>query len=76
MKNKSGKRRGWIFIIFILLAIFLIWGFIGGQQAQKIGVTCDAGIGDNFCLKWHTNIIGQTQEFLEDTGNTIKDLVD
>lgn len=69
MKNKKGIH--WIrFIIFIIVAL-LIWGFIGGQQAQNIGVTCDIGVGDNLCWQWHKNIIGQADEFLKNTGNSI-----
>ena len=70
--NKKGKGGAIVFFILLIMA-FLIWGFIGGQQAQEIGITCDMGAGDIFCWKWHTNVIGQTQEFVENTGNAIKD---
>lgn len=70
--NKFGKNRGLIILVLIILAL-LVWGFIGGQQAQKIGVSCDWGLGDTFCWKWHTNALGQVQEFLDNTGNAIKD---
>lgn len=63
--DKQGKGKG-IVILIIILVIFLIWGFIGGQQAQSVGVTCDFGIGDSLCWKWHTNIIGQTGEVIRD----------
>ena len=60
--NKQGKGGGIILLIFILLiAVFLIWGYIGGQEAQKVGVTCDMGAG-SFCWKWHTNVVGQVIE--------------
>ncbi|MFW5846842.1 MAG: hypothetical protein ACOCUU_01660, partial [Nanoarchaeota archaeon] len=59
-------------IIFILIAL-LIWGFIGGAQAKDPGITCDMGIGSSLCWQWHKNIIGQTQEFAEDSENAIKD---
>lgn len=69
--NKLG-RGGLIVIIVVILLLILGWGFIGGQQAQKVGITCDMGIGDSLCWKWHTNIIGQIQEGIEDTGNAVK----
>ena len=66
MKNKRGKGHGlWTLVIVIILA-FLIWGIIGGVQAQDVGVTCDMGIGEKLCWKWHKNFVGQTQEFLND----------
>jgi hypothetical protein len=60
MKNKVLL---WIIILVILV---LVWGLIGGGQAQAIGKTCDMGIGDGqtLCWKWHTNAIGQMQEGL------------
>ena len=61
-----------IFFILLVLAI-LVWGFVGGQQAQRAGITCDMGIGKSLCWKWHTNLLGQAQEFLDDTGDAIKD---
>lgn len=60
--DKQGKNGGLVWFIIILLIIFLVWGFIGGQQAQSVGVTCDMGIGDSLCWKWHTNIVGQVAE--------------
>ena len=66
MKRKLGKGSGlWAFIILLLIGL-LVWGIIGGSQAQHIGITCDMGIGDKLCWKWHTNAVGQAQEFLED----------
>ena len=69
--NKKGSGA---IVIVMVLAIVLIWGFVGGQQAQSPGVTCDMGMGDIFCWQWHTNLLGQAQEFVGDTGNAIKDL--
>ncbi len=71
--NKQAKGGFWIFLIILIVA-FLIWGFVGGSQAQKVGVTCDMGAGDSLCWKWHTNVIGQVQELAKNTGNSIKDL--
>ena len=65
MKKKKRLSNFWIFIVLLLVSL-LIWGIIGGIQAQEIGVTCDMGIGDNLCWKWHKNIVGQTQEFLNE----------
>lgn len=70
--NKKGNAG---ILIFLILAV-AAWGFIGGQQSQQIGITCDMGVGENFCWKWHTNTVGQVQEFAKDTGNTIKDFLD
>ena len=61
-----------LFFVLLILAIS-IWGFIGGQEAQESGVTCDMGIGKIFCWKWHTNLLGQAQEFADNTGNAVKD---
>jgi hypothetical protein len=58
----------WIIIIIVVLAvILLIWGLIGGGQAQAVGKTCDMGIGngETFCWTWHTNAIGQMQEGID-----------
>jgi hypothetical protein len=49
-----------IVIILIILAIIIIWGLIGGAQAQNTGVNCQMGLGDGktFCWIWKTNILG------------------
>lgn len=60
MNKKGMSAVGIIILILVLLvAILLIWGYVGGQEAKKVGVTCDMGVGTTFCWKWHTNIIGQ-----------------
>lgn len=64
MKNKKAKAGVVIFIVF-LLAIFLVWGYLGGIESEKTGVTCEMGLGD-FCWKWHTNVLGSIQEGIED----------
>jgi len=51
-----------VVIIVILLGIIFVWGFVGGQEAQKVGVTCDMGIEETLCWKWHKNIMGKTEE--------------
>ena len=66
-------RRFLLIVISFIIVVFLVWGFIGGQQAQDAGITCDFGLGNAFCWKWHTNALGQVQEFIEDAGNTVKD---
>jgi hypothetical protein len=57
--NKQGSVIGIVLIVFVLLvATLFVWGYIGGQEAKKVGVTCDTSVG-SFCWKWHTNIVGQ-----------------
>ncbi|MFW5902923.1 MAG: hypothetical protein ACOCTT_03475 [archaeon] len=58
-------------IIVLLLVIGLIWGLIGASEAQDVGVTCDMGIGDSLCFKWHKNTAGQVGEAVEDAGESI-----
>jgi hypothetical protein len=54
--DKRGKMgKGAIFII-VLIIILLVWGYIGGMQLKSGGATCDIGIGNLFCWKWHTVI--------------------
>lgn len=55
-----------ILVIAVILGILLVWGFIGGNEAKSVGVTCDTGIGDSLCWKWHKNALGQFQEAIED----------
>ena len=62
-----------IISVIVILAV-LVWGIVGGQQAKDVGVNCDMGVGDSLCWKWHTNIVGQAQEFLDNTGDAVKDL--
>jgi hypothetical protein len=65
--DKQGKAVGIIILVFIILiAILLIWGCVGAQEAKKVGVTCDMGIDTTFCWKWHTNAIGQLSEGIND----------
>lgn len=66
------KKEFLIVIMVLLILGFFIWGFVGGQHAKSGGISCDFGLGKNLCWKWHTNIIGEVQEFIRDTGNTIK----
>jgi len=57
--NKRGGIIGIVFVLFVVfIAVLLIYGYIGGQEAKKTGVSCDVTVG-SFCYKWHTNIIGQ-----------------
>ena len=66
-------NKGIIIFFVLLILAFFIWGLVGGQEAQESGVTCDFGLGDSLCWKWHTNLLGQAQEFVSDTGNAVKD---
>lgn len=59
--NKRGKSSLFVILAIVIIGL-LVWGYIGGLQAQKVGVTCDWGIGKTFCWKWHTNIVGQIAE--------------
>ncbi len=58
--NKRGKSKA--LIVVVLIIILLIWGYVGGQAAKKVGVTCDIGLGTTFCWKWHTSAVGQVIE--------------
>jgi hypothetical protein len=73
------SKKGWsklLVIVLILIVGILAWGIIGGQEAQSAGVTCDMGLGESLCWKWHNNILGQIQEGISDTGNVVKDFFD
>jgi hypothetical protein len=71
VKNK--KSFPWKIILIILVVGLLVWGFIGGQQSQNVGITCDFGIGDKegfeggkaLCWSWHKNVVGQAQDALK-----------
>ena len=56
------ELRDILIVIGVLLGTILIWGLIGGNEASSIGVTCDMGVGDSLCWKWHKNLIGQAGE--------------
>ncbi len=62
--NKKAGAGLVIFIIIILIVAVLVWGYVGGEEAKKVGVTCDMGVGETFCWKWHTNAIGSVGEAL------------
>lgn len=59
------KKASAIILVFVLIvAVLLIWGVVGGIASQDVGVTCDMGVGNAFCWRWHTNTIGQVKEFV------------
>ncbi len=60
--NKKGAVGLILFVLVLVIGVVLVWGFIGGQEAQSVGVTCDMGMGDALCWSWHTNTIGQIGE--------------
>lgn len=63
--HKMDKKQNYVILIFVLIVVgILIWGVIGGFAAKDAGVTCDMGVGNAFCWKWHTNALGQVGEFL------------
>ena len=64
--NKKINYCAIIIITFILLVSgIFIFGFVGGQEAKDTGITCDMGLGNNLCWKWHTNTLGEAQEFID-----------
>ena len=55
------KKSNIIIAVVVILLVLLVWGLIGSSEAAKVGITCDAGMGDDgsiFCWKWHQNVIG------------------
>jgi len=69
MAKKKNSNTGFIVVLIFLLVIIavLVWGLIGANQAEKIGVTCDFGLGDNtLCWTWHQNVVGDIQEGIND----------
>ena len=62
MKNSKKKL---IIGIIILVAVLLVWGLIGQSKASNIGITCDFGIKDMLCWKWHKNVVGQIGDALK-----------
>ncbi len=59
--------------LLLIIALLVIWGLIGGQQAQNIGMDCDIGMGDSICWKWSKNTIGHVKDAVSATGNAVKD---
>lgn len=68
MGRRQRNNQKLITILVIVLLVLLVWGLVGGQEAEKIGVTCDVGLGeeDVLCWKWHKNVIGEVQEAIAD----------
>jgi hypothetical protein len=69
MKNKKFNKqsnKNIIIIIAVVVGVLLLWGLIGGNEVQSIGKTCDFGLGETFCWKWHTNALGQVGENIKD----------
>jgi hypothetical protein len=67
--------NGGLFVILLLIIAVVVWGLIGSSEADKIGTTCDFGVGKNsltgetgstFCWKWHRNELGQLGDNLQD----------
>lgn len=63
-----GRWNFWIYTIIFIIFILLIWGVIGGVEAQNVGTSCDIGLGKNLCWKWHADTVGQAQQFVVDAG--------
>ncbi len=68
-----GSSKTFLWIIFLLIIILLVWGFIGGNKAKDVGIDCDFGIGDGetLCWKWSKNAVGNLQEGLNELGKSI-----
>lgn len=67
----GNSNNALVAIVLIIIAV-LVWGLIGSSEAEKIGTTCDLGMGDDgstFCWKWHRNEIGQLSDNLQDFFN-------
>lgn len=62
-----------IIISAVVILAVLVLGIIGAEQAKDVGVTCDMGIGESLCWTWHTNIVGEVQEFFDNTGDAVRD---
>ena len=61
-------------VISAIVILLLVWGLIGGSQAEKLGVTCDIGINDGhtFCWIWHENAFGEIQNAFDDIAESLK----
>jgi hypothetical protein len=74
MNNKKGSVR--TILLSLIIVVFLIWGFVGGQEAQSSNKSCDLGIGESLCWKWRTSDLGEVKEIITDTavstGHAIK----
>ena len=72
-----GLIKTLLIILGLIVVVGLVWGFIGGSQANDIGTTCESGLGEDntLCFKWHKNIIGEFEDGLTALGNVIQDNV-
>ena len=61
----ENNTKLWIGVGVALLVIVLVWGVIGGQEADKVGVDCEMGT-DSLCWSWDKNILGEVDEAIED----------
>lgn len=62
-------------ILIVLLAAVLVWGLIGGAQADDLTNECDVGFGDGhtFCWAWSKNALGELEDGLKTVGNAIQE---
>lgn len=56
-------------IIIFVATIILIWGIIGAVITNDIKYTCDFGVDNLLCWKWHENLIGKASGFIKDVFN-------
>ncbi|PIN93810.1 hypothetical protein COU54_01695 [Candidatus Pacearchaeota archaeon CG10_big_fil_rev_8_21_14_0_10_31_24] len=67
MNNK--KKSSIVVGVVIILAILLVWGFIGSSEVAKIGSSCNFGInneGNVLCWKWNRNVVGNIQDSINE----------
>ena len=63
--NMNKKANSAVTIFILIFLGLLIWGVVGGIAARDPGVTCDMGVGNALCWKWHTNTLGQVSQFFD-----------
>lgn len=50
-----------------IAVILVVWGIIGGIQTNSINYSCDMGLGNILCWKWHTNLFGELKHLADAT---------
>ena len=54
-----------VIIIGVVLAVLIIWGLIGAQEAAKLTNTCKVGLGDRLCWIWEKNTLGEIADLFK-----------
>ena len=70
---KGGKTAAIFVIVFILLAIVFVWGYVGSKEIEKSGGVCELNLGKNFCWIWsveetNKNQINESKEYMDGSG--------